>query len=161
MIGIGALYTAKGLVAYALVFILAATPWIELLVVIPPGIAIGLNPLAVFVLALAGNLTTVYLLVLAYKSLHSIWIKFKINGNESIPSRRKHKALRIWNNYGLPGLAIVSPIIGTHFAALIALSLGSRKHSVIVWMSVSIIIWTIVVTIISYYGIESMKWLLR
>lgn len=73
MIGIGALYTAKGLIAYALVFILAATPWIELLLVIPSGIAIGLNPLAVSVLALAGNLTTVYLLVLAYESLHSIW----------------------------------------------------------------------------------------
>lgn len=88
-IGTDALYSATGLLTYALVFILAATPWIELLVVIPPGITIGLDPFAVALLAFVGNLTTVYLLIFAHQFLHTIWKSFKINDDESPLSGRK------------------------------------------------------------------------
>ncbi|WP_406656198.1 small multi-drug export protein [Methanolobus sp. ZRKC2] len=161
MIGVGVLENAEGSVAYVLVFILAAIPWIELLLVIPVGVAIGLNPLAVAVLAATGNLATVYLLVFAHDSLSSFWKKFRLNDNDTEPEGRKRRAMRTWDTYGLPGLAMIAPIAtGTHLAALIALSLGSRKYSVILWMSLSILLWTVVVTIISYYGIESLKWFL-
>lgn len=161
MYGIESLYAAEGVFAYALVFLLAATPWIEILVVIPAGIALGLNPLAVSILAFTGNLTTVYLLIFAYQHLYSIWNKRKAGGNISQPSKRKKKALHIWNKYGLPGLAFISPMtVGTHFATFIALSLKSKKYMVTMWMTLSIFVWTVIVTIVSYYGIESLKWLL-
>ncbi|AFV23300.1 hypothetical protein Mpsy_1091 [Methanolobus psychrophilus R15] len=162
MIGMDTLYNAEGTVAYALVFILAAVPWIELLVVIPPGIALGLDPLAVALLAFSGNLATVYLLVYAHHSLNSVWKRFRMGEEDRPSSGKKKKVMSIWDRYGLPGLALISPIItGTHLAALIALGLGSKKYSIVLWMSLSILIWTIVVTVASYYGIESLKHLLE
>ncbi len=160
MIGLELLENSEGFVAYALVFILAAIPWIELLLVIPVGIAIGLNPLAVAVLAAVGNLATVYLLLFAHDFLHSFWQKLRLNDNGKGSDGRKKKAMHTWDSYGLPGLAMLAPVVtGTHLAALIAVSLGSRRYSVTLWLTLSILIWTVVVTVISYYGIESLKWL--
>jgi uncharacterized membrane protein len=161
MFGIDLLYAAEGMFAYVLVFLLAATPWIEILVVIPAGIALGLNPLAVSILAFTGNLTTVYILIFAYQYLCSILNKRKSDENKNPPSKRKNKALNIWNKYGLPGLAFISPLtVGTHFATFIALSFKSKKYKVTMWITLSIFVWTVIVTIVSYYGIESLKWLL-
>lgn len=53
---IGTLYTSTDLIAYAFTFLLAATPWLEIPVVIPAGIAMGLNPSIVSFLAFTGNL---------------------------------------------------------------------------------------------------------
>lgn len=161
MIGIDSLYAAEGMFAYALVFLLAATPWIEILVVIPAAIALGLDPLFVSILAFIGNLATVYLLIFAYQYLYSKWKMFRADEDEVSISKRKKKALHIWNRYGLPGLAFISPLtVGTHFATFVALSLNSKKHLVIMWITLSILVWTVIVTIVSYYGVESLKWLL-
>lgn len=161
MFGIESLYTAEGIFAYTLVFLLAATPWIEILVVIPAGIALGLDPLAVSILAFTGNLTTVYFLIFAHHYLSSIFHKCKSGENKKTPSKRKKKALHIWNKYGLPGLAFISPLtVGTHFATFIALSFKSKKYMVTMWITLSIFVWTVIVTIVSYYGIESLKWML-
>lgn len=158
-ISLDALYDATGIIAYVLVFIFAATPWIELLLVIPAGIGIGLNPFAVAVTAFLGNLSTVYLILLGHQTLQSVWNKFKIQDGISASSNRRTKTLQIWDNYGLPGLALTSPVaVGTHFATVVAISLGSKKQKVGFWMSMSILIWTILVTVASYYGIESIKW---
>jgi hypothetical protein len=161
MIGLELLESSEGFVAYVLVFLLAAIPWIEILLVIPVGIAIDLNPLTVAVLAATGNLATVYLLVFAHGSLHSFWQKLRLNDNGKRPEGRKKKAIHTWDSYGLPGLSMLAPVVtGTHLAALIALGLGSRRYSVALWLTLSILIWTAVVTATSYYGIESLKWLL-
>jgi hypothetical protein len=161
MFGIESLYSAEGMFAYVLVFLLAATPWIEILIVIPAGIALGLNPLAVSILAFTGNLTTVYLLIFAYHQLSSAFEKRKSGENKKPPTKRKMKAIQIWNKYGLPGLAFISPMtVGTHFATFVALSFKSKKYMVTMWITLSIFVWTVIVTVLSYYGIESLKWML-
>lgn len=162
---IGTLYTSTGLIAYTFTFLLAATPWIEIVVVIPAGIAMGLNPSIVSFLAFTGNLATVFLLVFAQQSLHNFWKKFKTSSdgveNPSTPSGRRKRAFRLWHSYGLPGIAIMGPLVlGTHFAALIALSLGSKKYPVMLWMTFSLLLWTVIIAVVSYYGIENLKWVL-
>lgn len=52
------------------------------------------------------------------------------------------------------------PVLGTHFAALIALSLGSKKYPVMLWMTFSLLLWTVIIAVVSYYGIENLKWVL-
>ncbi|MDG6243058.1 MAG: small multi-drug export protein [Methanolobus sp.] len=164
MFGIESLSSTTGFAAYALVFIMAAVPWFEILIVIPPAIAMGMDPFVVSFLAFTGNLVTVFLLVFAHHSLNTIWKKFRVNEdnpeNTSAPSGRRKKAIKLWNSYGLPGIAMMGPLIlGTHFAALIALSLGSKKNPVALWMTISLFIWTIIIAAVSYYGIESLKWI--
>lgn len=143
------LETASGPWQYVLVFVLAATPLLEILVVIPIGVALGLDPVLVAVVAFAGNVVPIYGLVLAADRL-SAWLAARRDGERS---RRRARAERIWNAYGLPGLALLAPIAtGVHLAALLALVLGARGRSTLGWMTVSIAAWTVVITALSVTG---------
>lgn len=135
---------------YIVIFILAAVPWIEILIIIPIGIIQGLNPVLVGLLSFLGNLSTVYLLILFFE-------KFKQWRSKKKPKEKKRtkRAIEIWNKYGLPGLSLAGPLItGAHLAVVIAISLGAKKHLTLLWSTISLAVWTIVITIFSFYGIE-------
>lgn len=133
---------ADGPWQYLLVFVLAAIPLLEVLVVIPIGVALGLDPVAVAVLAFAGNVLPIYGIVLAHGRL-SDRLPVRDSGEESA---RRARARRIWTAYGLPGLAALAPVAtGVHLAAIIALGLGARGRATLAWMTASIAAWTVVI----------------
>lgn len=140
---------ASGPWQYALVFALAATPLLEILVVIPLGVALGLDPVVVAVTAFAGNVLPIYGIVLAADRV-AAWLESRRSGE---PSKRRKRAVRIWNRYGLPGLALLSPVTtGVHLAAVLALSLGARGRDTLAWMTGSIALWTVLITLVSVVG---------
>jgi hypothetical protein len=142
---------ADGTFQYALVFLLAATPLLEILVVIPIGVGLGLNAFGVAIFAFLGNVLPIYGIIVFYGRLHAWWDARQADDD---PSKRHERATAIWNQYGLPGLALVSPVLtGVHLAATFALAVGSRKRAVGVWMTLAIALWTVVITIGSYYGV--------
>ncbi|UTR08951.1 small multi-drug export protein [Evansella sp. LMS18] len=210
---------------YILIFVMAATPWLEILIVIPIGIAMGLNPYMVGIVSFIGNFLPIILIVYLLKwfqqtKWYQDWqekrrfkklqkqrkkeaagtnrdmqsgtsetnhIESSVSSQEfnreknvqgadmdvqgpsenpdasNLPAKRKsskkEKAAAIFHKYGLPGLAFVGPIItGIHLAAVIALSLKSDKLKTTIWMGISLILWTIVITAASYYGID---WITR
>lgn len=148
-----ALEEASGLVRYLLVFVFAAIPVIEILVVIPIAIGLGLDPLATGVFAFAGNVLSVYALVLFYRRV-SRWLARRRDGETELGDRYA-RARRLWERYGLPGLSVASPVLtGVHIAALVALLAGSRSRDVAGWMTVGILLWTIVLVVGSMYGVS-------
>lgn len=142
---------------YLILFILAATPWIELLLVIPAGIGMGLNPFFVALVTFLGNAIPVFVIVYGYKH----WQKWRESKVKRIPpknSKRRQRAMNIWNKYGLPGLAFLGPLLtGIHLATIIALAFKPGKKDLLAWMNLSLLIWTIGMTIVSFYGIEGIK----
>lgn len=144
---------------YLTVFALAATPWVEILVVIPFGIGIGLNPIAVALFSFAGNAVPIYLIVVGFEWLNAWWArrrgKFLVNpGDESWQSGRRARAMDVLRRYGIPGLALAGPIlIGAHLAAVITLLVGAPRGRIIGWMTTSLVVWTVVITVASYFGI--------
>lgn len=77
-------------------------------------------------------------------------------GLNDVPS--ENWANRIWHRFGLPGLALASPaIIGVHLATVIALALQSKKRTIELWMTVSVFVWTVVLTVWAHYGIELLQ----
>jgi Ca2+/H+ antiporter, TMEM165/GDT1 family len=148
---------ADGITQYALIFVLAAIPWLEIVIVIPIGVALGINPFGVALFAFLGNVLPIYGIVAFYVRLNAALGWEQPNPN-SKTSRRKNWAKRIWNRFGLPGLALASPvIIGVHLATIIALALQSKKRTVALWMTVSVFVWTVALTVSAYYGIESIQ----
>jgi hypothetical protein len=142
---------------YLLIFILAATPWVELLVVIPAGLAMGLAPFPVALIAFTGNAIPVFLIVYGYKYWLR-WRQSKVRPKDVTISKRKQRALRIWNRYGLPGLALTGPLLtGIHLATLMALPFKPPRRHLLLWMNSSLIIWTIGMTIVSFYGLEGIR----
>lgn len=147
--------------AYALVFLLAAVPFFEVIGVIPIGILAGLSTVPVTILALLGNLLTVLVVVLLVDKIQS-WRKRRTGEDskgdeEEEPSKRSLRAKKIWQKYGLPGLAIVGPlIVGSHLTAFMSVSLGGTKKSAAVWMTISLVIWSVVIAIFAHVGVDFM-----
>ncbi|MBB5174692.1 small multi-drug export protein [Texcoconibacillus texcoconensis] len=168
---------------YITVFVMAATPWLEILFVIPIGIGLGLHPIGVAIVSLIGNLLPLFLIVyfinkILNSRMYQRWmtkrkqkkaakrtVQSSVDGGEAVvqnqSTARGDKAKAIFEKYGLPGLAISGPAItGIHLAAIIALSLKANRSAVIFWMTGSLTLWTVILTYASYHGIDWMTdWL--
>jgi hypothetical protein len=210
---------------FIVAFVLAGTPWLELLVVIPMGLAWGLPPVPLAVVVFAGNTAT----VLPLLWLHGHWRRWRARRRRRHPgeadpadpaqavaenphpaqpgrenphpaqvgpenadaaqvgpenadaaqvgpenadaaqvgpwqpkSRRGRWAQRLWNRYGLPGLALLAPLLtGVHLAVVLALLSGVPRRSILSWMIGSMVLWTIAVTVTTHYGLEGLRWLWR
>lgn len=149
-----ALEEATGIVQYALVFLFAAIPVVEILVVVPIAIGLGLNPVTTAVVAFAGNVGSVYALILGYRRLLEWW---QSRTESDGPSDRYARARRLWDRYGLPGVSLAGPVMtGVHVAALVALLAGSRGRLVAAWMTAGIAVWTVVLTVASVAGFSAL-----
>lgn len=139
---------------YALVFLGAAIPWIEIALVIPLGIIRGLSPFWVMVVAFVGNMATVLPVIIGFEKVRQ-WYQTRMEKTGRTPSKRSERAKVIWNKYGLPGLALLGPIlIGTHIAAFIGMSLGAEKRWTILWLAISIGLWTLIFGVATALGFD-------
>ncbi|MGG3449830.1 small multi-drug export protein [Domibacillus aminovorans] len=142
------------LLEYALVFIAAAIPWMEIALVIPVGIVRGLSPYWVMFLGFTGNMLTVLMLIVGYKKVEE-WVKNKLQKTGKAQLKQTDRARAIMNKYGFPGLALLGPIfIGTHIAAFIGLSFGADKKWTALWLTISIGLWTLVFGIGTMLGFD-------
>lgn len=139
---------------YILVFLGAAIPWFEIALVIPLGIVWGLSPFWVMVLAFVGNMLTVLALIIGFDRFR-IWYDKRQRAKGKADTKKSERAIRIWNKYGLPGLAMLGPIlIGTHIAAFIGMTLGATKKNTTVWLTISIAVWTLAFGILTALGFD-------
>lgn len=145
---------ATGIVRYALVFLFAAIPIVEILVVIPVAIGVGLDPGPTGVVAFAGNAGSVVLLVAFHRRVSRLWARRRGDPADREPGRYA-RARRVWDRYGLPGLALAAPVLtGVHIAALLALAAGSTGRAVAAWMTAGIAAWTVVLVVASVFGLS-------
>ncbi|GAB3042219.1 hypothetical protein GCM10025298_35190 [Natronobiforma cellulositropha] len=139
---------------YVVVFVLASIPLLEVLVVVPPAIGLGLDPVLVGVFAFLGNAASAYGLI-AFQQRVTVWWQRRRGGDDDEESGRFRRARRLWERFGLPGLALSAPVLtGTHIAAVVAMMLGARARSVAVWMTVGIGAWTLFLVVASVTGLS-------
>lgn len=132
---------------YSLVLLLAAVPFLEGPVIAPIALLAGLSFWPVLILAVVGNLLTVYLLIIFINKVK----EWRAKKNKKI--KRESRAKNIWEKYGLPGLALVGPFfVGSHVTAFSSLVLGGNKKKVAFWMSISITGWSLILCVLVYYG---------
>lgn len=139
---------------YLLVFLGAAIPWFEIALVIPLGIIWGLSPFWVMVVAFVGNMLTVLALIIGFDRFQ-VWYNKRQEAKGKTNTKKNERAKRIWNRYGLPGLAMLGPIlIGTHIAAFIGMTLGATKRNTTIWLTISIAVWTLAFGILTALGFD-------
>ena len=128
--------------SYFLVFLAAATPVLEVLVVIPAGVLAGMPPVPTALVAVAGNLSTVVLAAVTGDKILAWWRRRRPQKDENIPSRRSHRARELAQRWGVPGLALLAPLTtGTHIATIAALATGSDTRRVLRWMTGGLLLW--------------------
>lgn len=151
---------SEGIWQYILLFLLAGAPWLDVFLVVPLGIVAGLSPIAVAITGFAGNFLMTLLIGVFFKQFSQWRANRRLKKGITAPSKKETRARQVWERYGLPGFALLGPVIlGTDIATLLALSFGSSRIRVIQWMAVSLAVWTIAMTLGSVYGFGYMKWI--
>ncbi len=141
--------------AYAIIFLLGATPFFEVVGVIPVGVAAGLPALPVAILAFLGNILTLWLLILLMDRVKRWLQRRQEKKGKEVSEKKQKRAEEIWKKYGLPGLTFVSPfLIGSHLGVILAMSFGGTRKQIMFWITVSVIFWAVVMGIISYFGFD-------
>jgi uncharacterized membrane protein len=146
-------FEAGGWWAYVLVFLAAATPVLEILVVIPAGVLAGMPPGPTALVAVIGNLSTVMLVAVAGDRILGWW-RQRRPGRDGRPGRRSERAGELARRWGVPGLAFLAPITtGTHIATLAALATGSGSRRVLRWMAAGLVVWAVAVAAAAAAGL--------
>ena len=134
------------------VFLAGATPWLEAIIVIPVGLVLGLPVVLTVVLALVGNIATVVLFAAGSdRILQAMARRREKRGKAAKEDTRMARAQRIFVRYGDVGMAVVGPlIIGTQFAAAIAVSFGVSVLRASVVQSLGAVVWGVIAAYTTY-----------
>jgi len=135
---------------YTLVFLAAATPWLEIVIVIPVAIGAGLAPIPVTIVSFVGNALPVFGII----ALFQWWERRR----GPVRRRWSGRAMRVWAKWGLPGLALAGPAVtGIHLAVVMALALHADRRATTLWMTVSLALWSVGTTLVTVAGIEGFR----
>lgn len=142
---------------FMMIFVIGFIPFLEAHVSVPLGVLLKLPFILTTFLGIGGNIISVLLLVLIVTL-----IKDKLNQHDRYPSinRRFAKARHYFDKYGVPGLALLGPSVGTnHISALVSVAAGARKENIVLWQVISISIWGIGSGLFLFYRIAAYQWL--
>lgn len=134
---------------YAAVVLLAASPVGELLVAIPTGVALGLNPVVVLAMVLVANYLPAQAIDLAFSlaqrhpRLVQLLQKFARPG-----------VTRLLNRYGLLGVLVATPWVGVYTMVVALRLLGMGRVRLLAGVGVSLLLYGVVVAILATLGKE-------
>jgi Ca2+/H+ antiporter, TMEM165/GDT1 family len=148
-----------GALAFLVVFAAAAIPGVAILLVIPAGIAAGLQPVGVTVLALAGNVTALtVVVVLGDRIRRALGRQMEDADPGQKQSRKAERAQRLAQRWGVPGLALLAPVTtGTNVAAVAMIAVGASRGLALAWLTAGLAVWAVAVAVASVLGLELLK----
>ncbi len=128
------------------VFILGA---VELWVAIPEGIALNLHPLLAGITAGAGAIVSVIIILMPGKRIRTWLMRNRNDG------RKKHGRLYIiWARYGAAGLGLLSPLLtGAPLGTALGIALGVPAGRLLLWMSLGIVVWSLLLSFAAILGL--------
>lgn len=147
------------------IFFGGALPWLEAIVVIPAGILAGLPVVPVVLVAIMGNLLTVWLTAYYGHVIRRWWVKRKQarsqnseeRGSPQTRTRRQERVDRIMARWGMLGLATLGPLgLGTQLSALAAVATGVSARSAFLWVGAGTIVWSLVAAALTLTGASFM-----
>lgn len=140
---------------YIAVFIIGFMPFLEAFVAVPIGILLDLPFILVVLVGATANWLSVMVLIVFSSFTRSLFSEREKNNSDHFINRRFQKAKAYFNKYGVPGIALLGPIIGTnHIGALVCIIAKANKKNIILWQTVSIVIWAIGTGVLLIYGVD-------
>jgi len=142
------------------VFLVSLVPLLEGYIAASVGIIIGFPTIPTIIAASIGNWLSIMAIVVLYEKLrHRRKAKqnAKQNAKQSAghSNRRMERAHKLFNKYGVPGVALIGPLVfGHHIGAFISLVSGSSKRYVTLWMTIGVLVWTVGAGVLAAIGID-------
>lgn len=143
------------------VFGMGAAPWFEIWTAVPLGVLLGLSLPVATAAAVAGNVVSVAAMVAVLPRLRDRIARNCLSSREGergeMPKRQK-RFRHLWDRYGIPGTTFGAPLlVGTHLATALCIILGAPARRVLIWITVSIMVWGVVTGVLCYLGLEGFK----
>jgi membrane protein DedA with SNARE-associated domain len=114
------------------------------------GYAAGLSFFVTVIITITGMMLSVFLFTFLGNIIR-MEILDKIFKRKKIFSKRSRRFVSIWKNYGIKGVAFLTPLLLTPIGGTIILtSYHTSKRIIILYMSISAILWSIILTSIIY-----------
>jgi len=125
------------------------TGLLELWAAIPLGFALGLPAVVTGVLSAASSIVSAAIVMYLGGSLRT-WLLRRMEKK----GKKQGRIGRIWEKYGIVGLGFLSPLLtGAPLGAAIGISLGANPGKLLWWMTIGIVVWTILLTAAVELGI--------
>jgi hypothetical protein len=127
---------------------------IELWLGVPLGFFLNLNPVLIAIISAAGSILSAYLVIILGEGIRKRFIKWRY-GEQLI---KKGRIYDIWNKYGIIGLGLLSPLFfGAPIGAALGIGLKAPRYRLLSWMSIGIVIWSIILTASGFFGLMSFQ----
>ena len=127
---------------------------IELWLGVPLGFFLNLNPVLIAIISAAGSILSAYLVIILGEGIRKRIIKWRY-GEQLI---KKGRIYDIWNKYGIIGLGLLSPLLfGAPIGAALGIGLKAPRYRLLSWMSIGIVIWSIILTTSGFFGLMSFQ----
>ncbi len=115
------------------------------------GFAAGLSLITTIITTVAGMMTVVISLTYFGNWLREKVIYRLIKKPKRFSPRSKRFVV-IWKKYGLPGVALLTPLILTPIGGtLLAVSAGGAREKIVFYMLISAIVWAVVFSVAIYF----------
>jgi Ca2+/H+ antiporter, TMEM165/GDT1 family len=125
------------------VFFATAVPLVDAVVMVPMAIAFGLNPTLTVILATAGDAIAILVFAFLSSSIRSRIIRRREAKGKTGESPKFEKAVRMFDKYGIYGMAIAAPaLIGTQIAAMASVAAGVKPFRASTLIIASTLIWS-------------------
>ena len=116
------------------------------------GVLAGLAFLPTVLLTVAGMMTSVILFTFLGEYTRQWYFKKFQAKNSRTFTRKKRTMVRVWRKFGMPGVAILTPVILSPIGGtIIAVSFGEDKWRIFLYMLISSVFWSVVLSFIFYY----------
>lgn len=121
------------------------------------GNSYGFSVPVTVILTACGMMLPVYLFTYFGEKMRSLMERFKKKDRKKF-TKKNRRFVRVWNAYGVKGVALLSPLILTPIGgAILANLFGGHKNDIIKWMWIAAIFWGFVITLIVKYA----YWIVR
>ena len=115
------------------------------------GYAAGLNLITTILTTIAGMMTMVFLFTYFGNWLQKN-VLAKLFRKRNKFSVKNKKFVTIWKKYGLVGVAVLTPVILTPIGGtVLAVSSGSPKEKIMLYMFISAVAWSIILSSTIYF----------
>lgn len=134
------------------VILASAIPFIESYFGSVIGILAGINPVVAILAAIVGNVVSMLIFVL---SAHGVRSKVR-GGKEAKPETARRAKLRErFDKYGVAGVSLLGQtLLPSQITSAAMVSFGASKNAVILWQTISIIIWGVGFGVFATLGVS-------
>ncbi|MCX9084068.1 MAG: small multi-drug export protein [Candidatus Methanoperedens sp.] len=130
---------------------------IELWAAISAGFVLQLHPLETGMVAATGAILGVLIVLKLGERMRTILMH-----NRKSEKKKLGRIHRIWDHYGVEGLGMLAPLfVGAPLGAVLGITLGAPVKRLLLWMSLGIILWSTVFTLIGLLGLAGIEALAR